>query len=77
MNERRVQFWRLLRIDEEIRAGRYPTAEKLAALFEVSRRTIERDIEFLRDRYNAPIDYDAKRRGYFYASETFFLKSLF
>lgn len=77
MHERRVQFWRLLRIDEEIRAGRYPTAEKLAALFEVSRRTIERDIEFLRDRYDAPIDYDAKRRGYFYASETFFLKSLF
>lgn len=77
MLEGKVQFWRLLRIDEAIRAGKFPSIAKMAVEFEVSRRTIERDIEFLRDMYNAPIEYDSVKRGYFYAEKTFFLKSLF
>lgn len=79
MNERegRVQFWRLLKIDELIREKRYPTVRSLAKEFEVSKRTIERDIEFLRDQYDAPIEYDHRKCGYVYTRETFFLKSLF
>ena len=79
MNEKegKVQFWRLLKIDEMIRAKRFPTVRSLAKEFEVSKRTVERDIEFLRDRYEAPIEYDHSKCGYVYTQETFFLKSLF
>lgn len=79
MNEKegKVQFWRLLKIDEQLRAKRFPTARSLAKEFDVSKRTVERDIEFLRDRYEAPIEYDHSKCGYAYTQETFFLKSLF
>ncbi|MEL3900875.1 MAG: HTH domain-containing protein [Treponema phagedenis] len=70
--EGKVQFWRLLKIDELIRGKKYPTAKSLAKEFEVSTRTIERDIEFLRDMYNAPISYDYSKRGYKYTSDSFF-----
>ena len=79
MNEKegKVQFWRLLKIDEQLRAKRFPSARSLAKEFDVSKRTVERDIEFLRDRYEAPIEYDHSKCGYAYTQETFFLKSLF
>ena len=79
MNEKegKVQFWRLLKIDEQLRAKRFPSTRSLAKEFDVSKRTVERDIEFLRDRYEAPIEYDHSKCGYVYTQETFFLKSLF
>lgn len=79
MNEKegKVQFWRLLKIDEQLRAKRFPSARSLAKEFDVSKRTVERDIEFLRDRYEAPIEYDHSKCGYAYTQKTFFLKSLF
>jgi len=39
----------------------------LAEIAEVSVRTIERDIESLRDYFGAPIEYDHFKRGYFYS----------
>jgi len=75
--EGRLQFWRLLKIDEMIREHRHPTVASLAKEFEVSIRTVERDIEFLRDRYQAPIKYDSAKHGYTYTQDTFFLRSLF
>ena len=35
-------------------------------IFEVDRRTILRDIEFLRDRLLAPVEYEAARNGYYF-----------
>ena len=32
--------------------------------FEVSRRTVARDLDFLRDEENAPLAYDEARHGY-------------
>lgn len=75
--EGKVQFWRLLKLDKMIRDKKFPTVSILAEEFEVSTRTVERDIEFLKDRYEAPIKYDAKKGGYVYTEETFFLRSLF
>lgn len=75
--EGKIQFWRLLKIDEQIRAKVFPTVRALSKEFEVSKRTIERDIEFLRDMYDAPIAYSYSKKGYYYTQETFFLKSLF
>ena len=30
------------------------------------KRTIKRDIEFMKDRLNLPIEFDAKQNGYYY-----------
>lgn len=46
-------------------SGDFPDCHELQRTCEVSRRTIMRDIEFLRDRLLAPLEYDRVRRGYF------------
>lgn len=57
---------RMLAIHELLTAGKYPNAQRLARQFEVNPRTIKRDIEFMRDRLELPIEYDASRRGHYY-----------
>jgi proteasome accessory factor B len=42
----------------------YPNARTLAEQFEVSVRTAQRDIEYLRDQLGWEIEYDPDRRGY-------------
>ena len=58
-----------MRIHQAIQSGHFPNASKLAAEIEVATKTIHRDIEFMRDRLNLPIEYNAGRNGYFYAGE--------
>lgn len=74
--EDKVQRYRILRIDEAIRSGGYPNASSMAKRFEVSPRTILRDIEYLKDMYNAPIEYDQSKKGFYYSEQTFFVKSV-
>jgi len=38
----------------------------LARQFEVHVRTIHRDLDFMRDRLDLPLEYDSRRRGYYY-----------
>jgi predicted DNA-binding transcriptional regulator YafY len=68
---------RIYAIDREIASGRWPNTAKLAKTFECGTTTISRDIEFMRDRLGAPIEYDARRRGYYYAEKTFRLSAGF
>ncbi|MFP4329934.1 MAG: helix-turn-helix transcriptional regulator [Alkalispirochaetaceae bacterium] len=65
------QYNRLLYIDRQIRSGRYPNAPELAQGYEVSERTIKRDVEWLRDFQGAPIAYSAQYRGYYYEDPEF------
>jgi len=74
--EDKVRNLRILEIDQVIRDGKYPNATKLCSMFEVSRSTIMRDLDFLRDRYSAPLEYDQERNGYYYSDPTFFIKSV-
>jgi predicted DNA-binding transcriptional regulator YafY len=74
--EEKVRINRILMIDEAIRSGSFPTVSKLARKAEVTKRTIERDIEYLRDMYQAPVEYDRHKRGYFYSEPNFFMKSV-
>lgn len=74
--EEKVKSLRILEIDEMIRSGSYPNANDLCKKFEVSRSTIMRDLDFLRDRYNAPLEYDAVRNGFYYTNSSFFIKSV-
>lgn len=48
----------------QVKAGRWPNASKLAERFEISVKQAQRDIEFMRDRLEAPLTYDYERRGY-------------
>jgi predicted DNA-binding transcriptional regulator YafY len=57
---------RMLRIHQALRAGSYPNASTLAKQLEVCTKSIHRDLEFMRDRLELPIQYDGKRFGYFY-----------
>ena len=60
---------RMLRIHQALQANEYPNATSLARVVEVSTKTIQRDLEFMRDRLNLPLEYDAGRKGYFYTGE--------
>ena len=62
----RPALLRLTRIHEGIGSGCFPSAPRLADEIEVSPRTIQRDIEFMRDQLGMQIEYDAVKHGYFY-----------
>jgi len=60
---------RMLRIHQAVQAGDYPTSKSLAAEFEVSSKCVQRDIEFMRDRFHLPIEFDFNRNGFRYTEE--------
>jgi proteasome accessory factor B len=60
---------RMLRIHQSLQSGGFPNASKLAAEIEVATKTIHRDIEFMRDRLNLPIEFNLAKNGYFYTGE--------
>ena len=72
----KTQVERLMGIHEWLQKNGYPNNALIAERFEVSRKTAQRDIEFLRDRMNAPIEYSARHRGYFYENPNFMLPSI-
>ena len=74
--EDKVKTQRLFQILEIIRNGNYPNAPKLQKQFEISRSTIMRDIEFLKDRYNAPIEYSKEHKGWYLSDPTFMINSM-
>jgi proteasome accessory factor B len=59
----------MLRIHQAIASGKFPNASTLAAEIEVVAKTIQRDVEFMRDRLELPIAYDPRRFGYHYTQE--------
>src|SRR6476620_5165781 len=60
---------RMLRIHQAIQSGKFPNASTLARELEVSTKSIHRDIEFMRDRLDLPVEYDGRRFGYHYTEE--------
>ncbi len=71
------QYYRIIQIDSEISSGNFPNSNTLAKKYEVSSATIKRDIEYMRDMFNAPILYDKYKYGYYYKDKTFRLPALF
>ncbi|MDQ6912092.1 MAG: transcriptional regulator [Verrucomicrobiota bacterium] len=59
----------MMRIHAQLKAGEYPNCRKIAQEIEVSKKTIQRDIDFMRDRLGLPIEYDALRFGFHYTEE--------
>jgi hypothetical protein len=58
---------RIAAFDKAARAGEYPNARTIARALEVGPRTVQRDVEFMRDRPGAPLAFDPRRNGYYYA----------
>ena len=56
----------MLRLHERMAGGLYPNCRKMAEELEVSAKTIQRDINFMRDQLALPIYYDDLRVGFGY-----------
>lgn len=70
------QYKRLLFIDRKIKERIFPNSVGLAREWEVSGKTIRRDIEYLRDQLDAPIAYDELKHGYYYTEPSFSLPAI-
>lgn len=57
---------RMIKIHELLSAEKYPNCSQLGVEFEVSSKTIQRDMEFMRDQLVLPIEYDQRRHGFYY-----------
>lgn len=64
---------RIYQIDSLIRNGRYPNVPELAKGMETCTRTIEKDIEYLKNYFDAPLQYCHKKRGYYYTEKNYML----
>ncbi len=80
MGRDKVQLLRLVFIDKTIRdgmqKGRLANCAQMAREYEVSAKTIMRDIDYLKYQRDAPIEYDPSRKGYFYTEENYNLPAL-
>jgi len=54
-------------LHQQIKEGKFPNCRKLAEMLEISTKTVQRDIEFMRDRLNLPIEYNPLRFGFYYS----------
>jgi proteasome accessory factor B len=59
----------MLRIHQALQSGAFPNASTLAREIEVATKTIHRDLEFMRDRLNLPLEFNPTRNGYHYTEE--------
>ena len=76
MKRTKSQFARLMELDRCIRAKQYPNCLTFGADWEVSQKTVQRDVDFLRDSCGAPLAYDRERKGFYYENETWMLPSV-
>ncbi len=82
-NLTRTRIERILLLDRELSANRHPNCSSFAKLIQETwgydkapdRRTILRDIEFLRSHLNAPIEWSPEHNGYHYTVPTWQMPS--
>jgi predicted DNA-binding transcriptional regulator YafY len=70
-------LWRRLQATHhEIKEGRLPNTSSLARRLSVSTKTVQRDIDYLRDELDAPIEFDREANGYRYTRPDYVLPFL-
>lgn len=72
----KIIYERFLWFHNQAKQERFPNAASLAAHFEISRKTAQRDIEFMHERLHAPLEYVPAHRGYHYEGNTYQLPGL-
>ena len=60
----RPPWERMMRFHNLIKEESFPNCSRLAKEFEVTVRTVMRDLDFMRDRLMLPIEFDPHRKGY-------------
>ncbi len=73
--EDKARQLRLLHIVDMVKQGNYPNTTDFRKKFEVSRSTVMRDIDFLKDRYMVPLDYSKEHNGYFLSDPNYTIPS--
>jgi predicted DNA-binding transcriptional regulator YafY len=63
-------YERLNRICAEIQRGRYPKKADLARIVERDPRTVQRDLEALVNRFDAPLEFDREKNGFHFTDPT-------
>ncbi len=80
MARNKVQLQRLIFIDRAIREGmqkgHLANCSSMAAEYEVSSKSIGRDIDYLKHQMDAPIEYDQQKHGYVYSEDTYKLPAI-
>ena len=66
MRQSRPPLVRMQYMHQQLRSNHYPNCATVAEYFEVSTKSIQRDVDYMRDLLHAPIEYDQKKRGYYY-----------
>lgn len=69
MRRARPPIARMMKIHQALKGGAFPNAAQLACELEISRKSVYRDIEFMRDRLELPIAYDDRHFGYYYTED--------
>lgn len=64
-------FLRVVEVHRLLKAGDRVNAGTIARRYEISSRSAQRVIEFMKDRFGAPVAYDPRRQTYYYADATF------
>src|SRR5690606_13920321 len=62
----RPPYERMVRIHHALQAEKYPNCSSLTQDLDVSGKTIQRDLDFMRDRLNLPITFSPAKRGFHY-----------
>jgi proteasome accessory factor B len=57
---------RIHKLHRSLSRGDFPNFQKLAKELDVSPKTVQRDMDLMRDRLNLPIEYDQTHFGFFY-----------
>ena len=60
---------RMMRFHNLLKEESFPNCSKLAQEFEVTVRTVMRDLDFMRDRLLLPIEFDSQRNGFHYTEQ--------
>ena len=77
MQRNKSQFSRLIELNELIRAGKQPVnCLTFAEKWGVSQKTVQRDIDFLRDQMKAPIEYNRDKKSYYFTEDTWSMPAL-
>jgi proteasome accessory factor B len=79
MQQNKSQFKRLMKLVELIRDTKHPVNGLILSAdgdWGVSQKTVQRDIEFLRDQMGAPIAYDRVRKSYYFTEHTWSMPAM-
>jgi proteasome accessory factor B len=60
---------RMMQIHQTLQSGKFPNCTTLARQLEVSTKSIQRDLDFMRYRLELPIEFNYLRNGYHYTAE--------